>query len=118
MAQKKKPTYREMFVQILSHTVDTAEREFLEKQIALLDKKSGKDGEKKLTPEQERNEKVKAEILEALDGHKMTISEIIKTVPSCNEFSNQKASALVRQLKDACLVVRTEEKGIAYFTKA
>jgi DNA-binding transcriptional regulator GbsR (MarR family) len=32
--------------------------------------------------------------------------------------SNQKASALIRQLKEANLVVRSEVKGKAYFTLA
>ena len=116
--EKKKMTKRQMFAQILARTVDKDEREFLEHEIELLDKKAGKVGEKKLTPEQEKNEKVKVEILGYLDGVKLTISEIIKTVPSCNEFSNQKVSALVRQLRDSGLVIRTEEKGVAYFTKA
>jgi len=116
MEKQKKPTYKQMFEKILAHTVDKEEREFLEKQIALLEKKSTN---KKMTPEQEQNEKIKEKILEALSGNvKMTISAIGKNVPECAGFSNQKISALVRQLKDACLVIRTEEKGVAYFTKA
>ena len=44
-----------------------------------------------------------------------TITEIGKLI---GIESNQKVSALVRQLKMDNLVIRTEEKGKAYFTKA
>jgi DNA-binding transcriptional regulator GbsR (MarR family) len=49
------------------------------------------------------------------DNVSYTISEIQKMV---GLDSNQKTSALVRQLKVEDLVVRTEVKGKAYFTKA
>lgn len=110
----KKMTKKEMFAQILAHTVDKAEREFLEHQIELLDKKSEGKG---LTEAQKANEKLKEAILEGLDS-KMTISQMIKVIPACNGLSTSKVSALVRQMKEACLVKRTEEKGVAYFEKA
>lgn len=92
--------------------------EFFTHEIELLDKKAGKGGDKKLTPEQEANEKIKVIILDHLDGSKpMTISEMIKTIPECNDFSTSKVSALVRQLKEVGLVKRTEVKGVAYFSK-
>ena len=50
-----------------------------------------------------------------VEGKPYTITEIQKAM---GLESNQKTSALVRQLKEAHLVVRTEEKGKAYFTKA
>ena len=112
----KKPTKKEMFARILAHTVDKAEREFLEHEIELLDKKSSN---KSLTPEQKKNEEIKSAILDGLDGNvKMTISGMLKNIPACADLTNQKVSALVRQLRDVGLVVRTEEKGVAYFTKA
>lgn len=110
----KKPTKREMFNLILAHTTDKAEREFLEHEIELLNKKSEGKG---MTETQKVNEKVKVAILEALTT-KMTISQINKCVPECAEFSTSKTSALVRQLKTDGLVIRTEEKGVAYFVKA
>ena len=78
-----------------------------------------KNASRKPTKEQEKNEGYKEEILDFLnEGGKYTIGELIKAVPSLNEFSTSKVSALVRQLKEDKLVVRTEEKGKAYFAKA
>jgi DNA-binding transcriptional regulator GbsR (MarR family) len=50
-------------------------------------------------------------------GQKYTITDLMKSVPELADLSNQRVSALVRQLKDADLVVRTEEKRKAYFEK-
>ena len=121
--EKKKMTKREMFAQIKSHLTDVDEIKFIDHEIELLDKKSGKGADKKLTPEQEKNEKVKVGILNALDGGvQMTISQMIKEVPEIGEIfpdaSNQKISALVRQLVTALVVERVEVKGVAYFRKA
>lgn len=121
--EKKKMTKREMFVQIKSHLTDADEIKFVDHEIELLDKKSGKGADKKLTPEQEKNEKVKEGILNALDGGvQMTISQMIKEVPEIGEIfpdaSNQKISALVRQLVRALVVERVEVKGVSYFRKA
>ena len=119
--EKKKMTKREMFAQIKSRLTDEDEIKFIDHEIELLDKKSGKGADKKLTPEQEKNEK--AGILNALDGGvQMTISQMIKEVPEIGEIfpdaSNQKISALVRQLVQALVVERAEVKGVAYFRKA
>ena len=68
------------------------------------------------TKTQKENEGIKASILEFMERGKIyTITDIQKGV---GLDSNQKASALVRQLKEADLVVRTEEKGKAYFSLA
>jgi hypothetical protein len=110
----KKMTKREMYLQILSHTVDKAEKDFLLHEVELLDKKAEN---KAMTETQKANEKIKAEILDNLVG-KMTISQMIKDIPACNGFHTSKVSALVRQLKLDGLVNRTEEKGVAYFSRA
>ena len=47
-----------------------------------------------------------------------TISEMLKALPSCAELSNQKVSAVMKQMVEANLVLRTEDKRKAYFTKA
>ena len=88
--------------------------EFFTHEIELLAKKNETKG---MTETQKQNEKIKAEILENLDS-KMTISQMIKCVPSCEGLSTSKVSSLVRQLKEKGLVLRTEEKGVAYFEKA
>ena len=117
----KKMTKAQMFAQILSHTTDEAEKAFLEHEMELLAKKNApKDGAKKLTPAQEANEGIKDAIYEFLKerGKPMTISQMIKEVPECNGLTNQKVSALVRQMYTAMTIVRNEVKGVAWFSIA
>jgi predicted transcriptional regulator len=51
-------------------------------------------------------------------NHLYTVTELQKSVEACAELSNQRVSALLRQLKDEGAVVRTEDKRKAYFSKA
>jgi predicted transcriptional regulator len=44
-----------------------------------------------------------------------TVTEIIKSIPACADMTNQRVSALLRQLVEAGLVKRTEDKRKAYF---
>ena len=75
-----------------------------------------KNASRKPTKAQEENENIKSSILAFMeDGKAYTITDIQKAM---GLESNQKTSALVRQLKDKDLVVRSEVKGKAYFTKA
>lgn len=75
-----------------------------------------KNASRKPTKVQEENEGIKDNILDFMEVNKSyTISEIQKGV---GLETNQKTSALVRQLVVANLVKRTELKGKAYFTKA
>lgn len=53
-----------------------------------------------------------------VEGQKYTITDLMKSVPELADLSNQRVSALVRQLKDSGSVIRTEEKRKAYFHKA
>ena len=77
---------------------------------------SKKNANRKPTKAQAENEEIKAKILATMEkGVKYTVTDIQKAV---GLESNQKASALVRQLKESDLVVRTEEKGKAYFSLA
>ena len=117
----KKMTKAQMYAQILSHTTDEAEKAFLEHEMELLAKKNApKDGAKKLTPAQEANEGIKDAIYEFLKerGKPMTISQMIKEVPECNGLTNQKVSALVRQMYTAMTIVRNEVKGVGWFSIA
>lgn len=89
------------------------EVKFLEERAELHAKKNAS---RKPTKAQAENEEIKAKILEVMEkGVKYTVTDIQKAV---GLESNQKASALVRQLKESDLVVRTEEKGKAYFSLA
>jgi hypothetical protein len=75
-----------------------------------------KNASRKPSKAQAENEVIKENILEFMvEGVAYTITDIQKGV---GLESNQKTSALVRQLKDADLVTRSEVKGKAYFTKA
>ena len=80
------------------------------------DMHSKKNASRKPTKAQEENEAIKTAILDFMaDGVSRTVTDIQKAV---GLESNQKASALVRQLKEADLLVRKEIKGKAWFTKA
>lgn len=75
-----------------------------------------KNATRKPTKAQAENEGIKENILAFMEtGRAYTVTEIQKGV---GLDSNQKASALIRQLKEVDLVVRSEVKGKAYFTKA
>jgi hypothetical protein len=90
---------------------------FIEHELELLAKKNSAD--KKPTAQQTANEAIKSAIVEAMEpNHLYTVTELQKSVEACAELSNQRVSALLRQLKDEGAVVRTEDKRKAYFSKA
>jgi hypothetical protein len=90
---------------------------FLAHELELLAKKNSAD--KKPTAQQTANEAVKTAILDGLeDGKLYTITDIIKTVPECADMTNQKVSALVRQLVDTGFIVKTVDKRKSYFSIA
>ena len=92
---------------------------FCEHEMELLAKKNTKaNGEKKLTSLQEANEVLKTAILDGMTpDEKYTITSLIKEIPIISNLTNQKVSALVRQLVANKMLTRTEIKGVAYFTK-
>ena len=94
-------------------------KEGTEKLEALKESISKKNSaERKPTATQKANEEYKKAILSFMEvGKKYTISELMKEVVELADLSNQRVSALVRQLKDSGLVERTEEKRKAYFSK-
>lgn len=98
----------------------TAEvREKLAKMREQFAKKSS--AERKPTAVQTANVGFKADILDFMvEGQRYTISDLMKSVDSIAEaeLSNQRVSALVRQLVTEGSVIRTEEKRKAYFSLA
>ena len=107
-------TKREMFVAIASKVADNQEMvDFINHEIELLDaRKSGKG----LTKTQKANEEVKAVIAEVLaEVEKATVTDLIKD-ERLGGFTNQKISALLRQMKDKGLVDKTMEGKKAYFS--
>ena len=82
-----------------------------------IEKKNTAD--RKPTATQTANGNIKAEILAVLaDGTARTVTEIMSAVPTLNGASNQKASALVRQLVEDGAVKRELVKRKAYFSLA
>lgn len=72
-----------------------------------------------LTKTQIKNEKLKDNILEEMEiGKVYTISELIQALACCNECTNQKISALMRQLWVEEKVDRFEDNGKYFFTLA
>lgn len=100
-------------------TVPKDVREKLVSMKASLEKKSNKSGERKPTKTQIANEGHKAVILANMEhGRLYTITEIAKEMPFTEELSTQRVSAIVKQMKDAGSILRTEEKRKAYFSIA
>lgn len=96
----------------------------MEHEIELLaNKNKTKSGEKRMTATQKENAGIKAEIYEAMElGVKYTCADIAKLVPSLNDASTSRVSALLRQMRDdvegaSGQVHRTCEKGKTYFEK-
>jgi hypothetical protein len=112
-------TKREMFEQIkANHVLSAEEVAFIDHELELLAKKNSAD--KKPTAVQIANEGIKQAILDGMEDDVLyTITDLIKTIPACSELTNQRVSALVRQLYDCAepAVERIEEKRKAYFRK-
>ena len=89
---------------------------YLENELALLDRKASN---KKATKTQEENVGIKATILEVLaiigSG---TVTDIQNGNAELSALSNQKVSALVRQLIESGKVVKTVEKKKSIFSLA
>ncbi len=94
---EKKITKREMFAMIRERVADDTKMvAFLDHEIELLSKKSGS---KKPTATQVANEGLKSAILTVLNGSEgMTASEVLASSEDFAGLSNQKITALLRQL--------------------
>ena len=114
----KKVTKREKF-EMLKAMAEVQKNpmlmEFIDHELELLAKKNA--SEKKPTAQQMANEGLKQAIMDVLvaDGGLMTVTDVQKSCEELAELSNQRVSALLRQLKDDGKVERVEEKRKAYF---
>ena len=112
----KKMTIVEMYEAIIGKVEGVLTAEEIAFLVERKDMHSKKNASRKPTKAQEENEGIKTAILDFMaDGVSRTVTDIQKAV---GLESNQKTSALVRQLKEADLLVRKEIKGKAWFTKA
>ena len=108
-------TKREYFHEILTIVADNEElTAFVNKEIALLDRKSSRA--KKPTPTQIENEGFKADILTALDGvEPVTITGLVEICPSLAGLKNQRITHLLTALREDGKVKRTYVKKVAHF---
>ena len=109
-------TKKEMFGEILKRVSDNTEMvEFLNHEIELLERKASKSTQ---TKTQKENEGIKEIILNALTeiGKPVTITELQNANTELAEFSNQKISALLKQLVDSQVVNKMIDKKKSYFT--
>ena len=117
---EKKMTKREKFemlAKIEEVKANPILAEFIDHELELLAKKNA-SGSDKPTAVQIANNGIKEEILDCMadePNRLFTISEMQKVIPCCAELTNQRISALVRQLKEDGKVERIEEKRKAYF---
>lgn len=122
MTNSKKMTKRDYFNILRASYPATAENYdevigFIDHELELLARKNA--AEKKPTAVQVANEGIKSAIFEGMEPNRLyTITELIKEIPACADMTNQRVSALVRQLKDEHKVERVEEKRKAYFRLA
>ena len=115
----EKMTKREMFEMIKGACAnDTRIVDFCEHEIELLNRKSSKSTQ---TKTQIENENIKGAIVNALTeiAKPVTITEMQELNTEMANYSNQKLSALLKQLvENDKKVVKTVDKKKAYFTVA
>ena len=139
--EKNKITRREMFVRISDFIASVESEEegfqqrqeemidFINHQIKMLDdrKKSGANGEKKLSKEQEQNLVFSEHIWEQMEAERSySTSDLMKELPVVEEFlettgkemSTQKMSSLMKLLVDDGRVIKTTNKRKVSYKKS
>lgn len=117
MENGKRVTKKEMYERILAHTNDDLEKQFIESEIALLEKKNS--AEKKPTKTQVENAGIKEAILDYMvEGTRYTVTELIKGCDECSDLTNQKVSAILRQMVNENVIIKVEDKRKSYFELA
>ena len=115
---EKKITKREVITAMLKEEVVLANevyKAYLENELALLNKKAEN---KKPTKEQAENVERKAEILNVLTDKGATVTDIMGKSEVLKALSNQRVSALLRQLIDEGKVVKETEGKKSLFRLA
>ena len=118
----KKLTKRDRFEALLKMSEVQANPDmvaFIGHEIELLAKKNA--GDKKPTAKQMENDAVKQVILDEMTANPdklYTVTELIKNVDGLGDLTNQRVSALLRQMIDAGAVVKTVDKRKSYFSLA
>lgn len=121
MTKNNKMTKRDYFTILREAYPQTADNydaviAFIDHELELLAKKNSAD--KKPTATQVANDGFKTAILAHMGENPnqlFTITDLIKSVPEIGELTNQRVSAIVRQMTEAGIIDRVEEKRKAYF---
>ena len=122
--ENKKMTKKEtinLLIDVLNGTKEVEDMQifvdFLVHERELLEKKSSNSGQ---TKTQKENEGIKDKIVETLKGldRPVIITELQEANVELANLSNQKISALLKQLVDNGIVKREVDKKKAYFTLA
>ena len=109
----KKLTKKEMFAKIMEKLTDQVEIDFIAHEIELLENKAG--SHKKPTATQVANESLKVVILNYLETvDSASVTDVQKYIG--NDISNQKVSALMKQLVENGQINKFYEKRKAYFS--
>ena len=113
-----KMTKRDYFTAILTkYPLTDDEKAFVEHELELLTKKNSSD--KKPTAQQVANDGIKTAIADGMTANRLyTVTELIKEIPECAELTNQRVSALLRQMIADGTVVKTVDKRKSYFQLA
>ena len=93
--------------------------DFINHELELLAKKNS--AEKKPTATQLANDGFKSAILARMGVNPdqlFTITDLIKSVPEISDLTNQRVSAIVRQMVEAGSITRVEDKRKAFFKMA
>ena len=120
----KKLTKRDRYAQLLALNEVKANPDlvaFIEHEVELLTRKNTVNGEKALTPNQIQNENFKviiAEQMASAPDRLFTVTELNKEVDVLNDLSNQRISAILRQMVDAGKVEKVVDKRKSYFRMA
>lgn len=114
----KKITKRERFATLLTFAEVQADPEmvkFIEHEVELLERKNFSNA-MRITAQQVANDQIKSAIAEGMKPNRLyTVTELIKEIPECNELTNQRVSALLRQMVLDKVVVKVEEKRKSFF---
>lgn len=116
----KKATKKEMFgklIELAQENERTDLIEFCEHEIELLNKKASASGQ---TKTQAENEKIKIVIVEELTriARAVTISELLKESEELGQYSNQKLSAILKQMVESGTARKIVDKKKSLFTIA
>ena len=115
MATKKtQKDYFNEIIEVVSEVGRTDLAEFCEGRIEVLNKKTANRSKKV----NEENESIKTIILEVLATTEGTVTELMKVNDVLGEFSNQKVSSMLRQLKDEGKVNKRTEGRKSIFSLA